>query len=72
MITFIKTVVTSLCSGICFYSVMRCDISNAHQTRRTMFHHKEIDSLSFQESTLIMHILLDELRGLVTPIFDYI
>jgi len=38
---------------------------------RTMFHHKEIDSLCFQESTVIMHILLDELQGLVTPIFDY-
>jgi len=55
--------VTSLCSGVYFYSGMRYDIYNAHQTRRTMFHHKEIDSLCFQESTVIMHILLDELQG---------
>jgi len=38
---------------------------------RTMFHCKEIDYLCFQESTVIMHILLDELQGLVTSIFDY-
>ena len=38
---------------------------------RTMFQHKQIDSPCFQESTVIMHILLDELQGLVTLIFDY-
>jgi hypothetical protein len=39
---------------------------------RTVFYGKEIDSLCFQESIVIMHILLDELQGLITSIFDYI
>lgn len=67
-------VVISLCSGI-FIAV--CCMTFIMHTRlerngRTMFYHKEIDSHCFQESTVVMHILLDELQGLVTPIFDYI
>jgi hypothetical protein len=55
---------TAVC---CVTFIMHTTLEN---NGRTIFQHKQINLLCFQESTVMMRILVDGLQGLVTLIFD--